>query len=144
MTTVNIQLPEIPGVKEWRWAATEGCAPLSRKVFKKWLFKVGASHLEDDATVLFSELFTNALRYPAPDRLIPTRWLCLPEVIRVEVDDASDQYPVVSSPPMGSESGRGLILVHLMASRWGVEHRRFNDGNGNYLSGKTVWFELKK
>lgn len=144
MTTVNIELPEIPGVKEWRWAATEGCAPLSRKVFRKWLFKVGASHLEEDATLLFSELFSNALRYPPPDRLIPTRWLVLPDGIRVEVDDASSQDPVVSSPEEEAESGRGLILVHLLAARWGVMHRRFNDGKGNYLSGKTVWFELRK
>jgi hypothetical protein len=62
----------------------------------------------------------------------------------VEVDDASSQDPVVSSPEEEAESGRGLILVHLLAARWSVMHRRFNDGKGNYLSGKTVWFELRK
>ncbi|WP_158697902.1 ATP-binding protein [Streptomyces prunicolor] len=143
MATVNVELPEKPGVKEWRWAATAGCAPLSRKVFRKWLFRVGASHLEDDACVLFSELFANALRYPAPDMLIATRWLVLSDGIRVEVDDASSQDPVVEGPPDDAEHGRGLILVHLMSARWGVKHRRFNDGHGNYLNGKTVWFEMK-
>lgn len=133
---------EAPEAKAWRWSAVEGSAPLSRHVFQKWLARVEATQHEENGSLLFSELFSNALRYPAPDRLVPTRWFRLDDFIRVEVDDASPKDLVITDPGIQAESGRGLILVHLLADKWGVNHRRFNDGHGNYLNGKTVWFEL--
>jgi hypothetical protein len=41
-----------------------------------------------------------------------------------------------------SERGRGLILVHIIASKYGVEDRLFDDEEGSYVASKTVWFEL--
>ncbi|MFF7555524.1 ATP-binding protein [Streptomyces olivaceus] len=133
---------EAPEAKAWRWSAVEGSAPLSRHVLKKWLASVEATQHEETASLLFSELFSNAMRYPAPDNLVPTRWFRLGGFIRIEVDDASVYEPVVSDPGPEAESGRGLILVHLLADKWGCRYRCFNDGHGNYLNGKTVWFEL--
>lgn len=143
MTMETTEEQTAPEVKRWGWSAKEACSPLSREVLRKWLARVEASHVEGDATLLFSELFSNALRYPTPDGLINTRWFRLEGFIRVEVDDASALEPVVSDPGPEAESGRGLILVHLLADNWGVRHRTFNDGHGNFLHGKTVWFELK-
>lgn len=56
-------------------------------------------------------------------------------VIRVEVSDASPQQPAISadSPPPDAESGRGLLLVDVLATRWGVSPRD--------PIGKTVWAE---
>ncbi|MDX3579012.1 ATP-binding protein [Streptomyces sp. FL07-04A] len=142
MTATEFRNNEAPEVKEWRWAAVEGCAPLSRKVFRKWLARVEATQHEETGSLLFSELFSNAIRYPAPDGLVPTRWFRLDGFIRVEVDDASAKDIVIEDHGFEAESGRGLILVHLLADEWGVKYRRFNDGNGNYLNGKTLWFEL--
>uniref|UniRef100_A0AAU2AAK5 ATP-binding protein n=1 Tax=Streptomyces sp. NBC_00093 TaxID=2975649 RepID=A0AAU2AAK5_9ACTN len=142
MTMAPTRNNETPEAKAWRWAAVAGSAPLSRHVFQRWLERVEATQHEENGSLLFSELFSNALRYPAPDKLVPTRWFRLDDFIRVEVDDASPKDLVVTDPGVDSESGRGLMLVHLMADKWGVNHRRFNDGKGNYLNGKTVWFEL--
>ncbi|WP_153176030.1 ATP-binding protein [Streptomyces sp. E2N171] len=142
MTEALSRNNEAPEVKAWGWNAVDRCAPLSRKVFRKWLSRVEATQHEETGSLLFSELFSNALRYPTPDGFINTRWFRLQGFIRVEVDDASSQELIISDPGEDSESGRGLILVHLLADKWGVNHRRFNDGNGNYVNGKTVWFEL--
>ncbi|WP_167343971.1 ATP-binding protein [Streptomyces violaceorubidus] len=68
-------------------------------------------------------------------------WFRLDGFIRVEVDDASPKDLVIAASGVEAESGRGLILVHHLADKWGVKHREFNDGHGNYLNGKTVWFE---
>ncbi|URM89262.1 ATP-binding protein [Streptomyces sp. MRC013] len=57
--------------------------------------------------------------------------------LRVAVTDArGDRVPVPSVAPLReeSESGRGLLLVELLADRWGTEP--YPPG------GKTVWAEL--
>ena len=55
-------------------------------------------------------------------------------VLRVEVEDVSERLPAeMSTPPWQQESGRGLLLVEVLAERWGVEP---------LPSGKRVWFEV--
>jgi serine/threonine-protein kinase RsbW len=144
---VKTTVPEdtdTPDIKEWRWHCTEACAPLSRKILRKWLAGRDASDYEEDASLLFMELLSNAFRFCPPDRLIPTRWMLYGDKLRVEVDDASAEKPVVTITADDAESGRGLLLVTLLADKWGFKQRVFSDGNGNYLAGKTVWFELYK
>jgi anti-sigma regulatory factor (Ser/Thr protein kinase) len=53
--------------------------------------------------------------------------------VRVEVDDASDQLPVMRDPSPTDRGGRGLLIIDRLARSWGAERR---DG------GKTVWFEV--
>jgi hypothetical protein len=145
--TVKTTVPEdteTPDVKEWRWARSKACAPLSRKILRKWLAGRDASQYEEHASLLFMELFSNALRFCPPGRQIPTRWMLYQDRLRIEVDDATAEEPVIRAQDDDAESGRGLILVTLLADEWGVRHRVFNDGNGNYIAGKTVWFELRK
>ncbi|MER6103404.1 ATP-binding protein [Streptomyces sp. NPDC001832] len=59
-----------------------------------------------------------------------------PGTLRIEVADCRDErLPApVPEPCPDSEQGRGLLLVGVLASRWGVEPR--------FPSGKTVWAEL--
>lgn len=142
MTATEFRNNEAPETKVWRWSAVSGSAPLSRKVFRKWLEDVGASKHEETASLLFSELFSNALRYPGPDNLVPTRWFRLKGFIRVEVDDASTQSIVIRDHGLEAESGRGIVLVHILADEWGVNDRRISDGKGGLVNGKTVWFEM--
>ncbi|MER6530386.1 ATP-binding protein [Streptomyces sp. NPDC001508] len=144
MKTTVPEDTEKPDIKEWRWSCVKGSAPLSRKILRKWLAGRDASDYEEDASLLFMELLSNAFRYCPPDRLIPTRWMLYEDRLRIEVDDASTEEPVVTVLDDEAESGRGLILVSLLAGKWGSNHRVFNDGHGNYLQGKTVWFELYK
>lgn len=131
-------------VKQWGWTQSPAVVPLSRKVFRKWLAKVNASRFEEDATLCFAELLTNAIRIPSPDGLTETKWVLYPDKLRIEVRDYSTEAPYISPSNPDSESGRGLILVHLLADKWGYDHCRFLDGKGGYLPGKIVWFELHK
>lgn len=132
-------------VKDWGWNQQPACVPLSRKVFRKWLAKVNAAHWEEDATLCFMELLTNAMKIPSPEGLTETRWMLFEDKLRVEVRDWSDEAPFLAPQDDESEGGRGLILVHLLADKWGYEHSRFLHPKGKgYVPGKTVWFELHK
>jgi hypothetical protein len=53
--------------------------------------------------------------------------------VRVEVTDHGSGRPRRRRAPLQATTGRGLDMVHLLASDWGV--RRL-------ARGKAVWFEL--
>ena len=55
-------------------------------------------------------------------------------VIRVAVEDDDPELPEEGlSPPHRAETGRGIMLVSALSSRWGVER---------HPDSKAVWFEL--
>jgi anti-sigma regulatory factor (Ser/Thr protein kinase) len=94
----------------------------------------GLPHLTDCATVIVSELVTNAVRHAHPPygNLIATRFERLPSGVRIEVHDGSDNKPERREACAEEESGRGLGLVDaLTGGQWGV-----SDRNG---PGKIVW-----
>jgi hypothetical protein len=53
--------------------------------------------------------------------------------MRVEVTDTSDDLPHRRSPGELASSGRGLMLIEMLADVWGVDPRG---------EGKSIWFEL--
>lgn len=53
--------------------------------------------------------------------------------LRVEVADGSDELPHKRRPGEMASSGRGLVLMEMLADAWGV------DPQG---AGKSIWFEL--
>ncbi|MCW8220143.1 MULTISPECIES: ATP-binding protein [Streptomyces] len=62
------------------------------------------------------------------------------DVLRIEVTDTrTERRPAgtrrPTTPPPGSETGCGLLLVEHLATRWGVTPRAG-------APGKTVWAEL--
>ncbi|MZE50116.1 ATP-binding protein [Streptomyces sp. SID5770] len=122
---------------------TAAVVPLSRKLFRKWLSKLDADHYEEDATLCFMELLTNAIRIDSPDGMTETRWILSDTKLRVEVKDFSEDAPWMRNPGLDGENGRGLILVHLLADNWGYEHCAFMNESG-VTPGKWVWFELHK
>lgn len=93
-------------------------------------------------TLLIAELAANAAthgRVPGRSfrlRLLTGPGLLLPATLRVEVADAGREFGPVPCrlPPEDVESGRGLLMVDSLATRWGVDAR--------HPSGKTVWAEL--
>lgn len=88
----------------------------------------------ETAALLVSELATNAVRHGTGDFEVSVR--DLPEGgVWVGVSDAGRAYPVLRSPAITDEHGRGLRLVGSLSDRWGVRRRRGE-------SAKTVWFEL--
>lgn len=86
----------------------------------------------DAALLLTSELVTNAVRHGEGD--ITCRLWAGPEVLRVEVSDASPTVPHAVDRGLVADSGRGLHIVESVASRWGATPAQ--------REGKTVWFEL--
>ncbi|MFI7339119.1 SpoIIE family protein phosphatase [Streptomyces sp. NPDC050085] len=90
----------------------------------------------DSAVLLVSEMVTNVLVHTDGDALLVaevTRAADGPRRMRVEVADASDDLPHKRRPGELASSGRGLVLMDLLAERWGV------DPQGE---GKSTWFEL--
>ena len=126
-----------PGVLELRLPRL----PQSARVARQGVSDVAGVHglPSDVAELLVSELVGNAVRHgavaagagdvvlrvqPAPDG-----------ALRVEVDDAGDPHLPARPPDAdeSAESGRGLLLVDELATRWGAEP---------IPGGKRVWFEV--
>lgn len=90
--------------------------------------------LADTATLLVSEIVTNAVRHAGTSLRLRAIRLAADRV-RIEVVDHAPHAPLRRrSPDAGSEGGRGLHLVEHLAKSWGV----FVTGDVS----KTVWFEL--
>lgn len=91
--------------------------------------------LLDDARLLVSELVGNAVRYGQSE--ITLRLRTNPPGIGVAVADRGEQLPTMpgGQPDPTQPSGRGLLIVAAIATRWGIDPTRPGPG-------KTVWFEL--
>jgi serine/threonine-protein kinase RsbW len=92
--------------------------------------------LLDEATLLTSELCTNALQHTSSGTggSFEVTVFRQPDALRVEVrDEGADSQPAVRALAEISEDGRGLEIVHLIADRWGQNGDRF---------GRTIFFEL--
>jgi anti-sigma regulatory factor (Ser/Thr protein kinase) len=89
----------------------------------------------EDATLLVSELVTNAVRHAlrAGVEEVELRIRSEPQRVRVMVSDPGGGFVAAPRLPTASESsGWGLYLVDRIADRWGVVTRDRNE----------VWFEL--
>ena len=88
-----------------------------------------------DATLLVSELVTNAVRHGRP--AISLVVSLDPPLIGVSVhDDGCAFHPLpLSRPPASATGGRGLMLLDQLSSRWGIEPH-------DPPPGKVVWFRL--
>lgn len=90
------------------------------------------AELCETAALLVSELVTNAIVHGGTSATVeihrPT------DILRVAVrDDNPNLPPLGERPVIDADSGRGLMIVSLLAPRWGIEAA---DG------GKAIWFEL--
>jgi anti-sigma regulatory factor (Ser/Thr protein kinase) len=90
------------------------------------------------AVLLTSEVVTNAVVHASPHAADGQVGLTIAgddELARVEVSDGYCGLPVAQGTQVGRASGRGIVLLDLLAARWGVTP----DGDG-----KTVWFEIPR
>ena len=85
----------------------------------------------DEVTLLVSELASNAVRHARTPFVVSLQ--CDGATVRVEVRDGNPARPVLQRPPVDAVTGRGLLIVDALATRWGVEPTP---------DGKAVWFEL--
>ncbi|MGW6985563.1 SpoIIE family protein phosphatase [Streptomyces sp. NPDC054932] len=89
----------------------------------------------DSAVLMVSEMVTNVLTHTDGDALLVAE--AVGELgarrLRVEVADGSDELPHKRQPGEMSSSGRGVLLMEMLADAWGVDPRG---------EGKSIWFEL--
>ncbi|HEY5335420.1 MAG TPA: ATP-binding protein [Mycobacteriales bacterium] len=86
----------------------------------------------DNAVLLTSEVVTNAVIHGRSEARL--RVVVDAERIRVEVGDDNSRYPVIQTPDEDALDGRGLRLLDVVATDWGVRDDKI---------GKTVWFEIR-
>ncbi|WP_344021806.1 ATP-binding protein [Streptomyces luteireticuli] len=91
----------------------------------------------DDAQLVVSELFTNAVRHTDSDK-VSCQVRVSPALLRIEVADhgCASTEPRARCSGADEESGRGLLLVGALSQAWGV---RPDDGGGR---GRVVWADL--
>lgn len=89
----------------------------------------------DSAVLMVSEMVTNVLVHTDGDALLVAE--AAGELgtrrLRVEVADGSDELPHKRHPGEMASSGRGVLLMEMLADTWGVDPRG---------AGKSIWFEL--
>ena len=103
----------------------------ARRFVERALDDWDLSQLADLATLLTSELVTNAILHA--HSAVELSLTLATDRIRIEVRDDGDGEPARRELAVEATSGRGLALVDLLATDWGVI------GHG---LGKSVWFEL--
>lgn len=90
----------------------------------------------DSAVLLVSEMVTNVLVHTDGNALLVAEVDCgdaAARRLRVEVADTGDELPHRRRPGEMASSGRGLLLMEVLADAWGVDPRG---------EGKSIWFEL--
>ncbi|MGP3988966.1 ATP-binding SpoIIE family protein phosphatase [Streptomyces sp. 3N207] len=93
----------------------------------------------DGAVLMLSEMLTNVLVHTDGDAVlvaeitVPRGNEAAGRTLRVNVSDSSDELPHRRSPGELASSGRGLMLLGMLADHWGVDPRG---------EGKCIWFEI--
>jgi hypothetical protein len=90
------------------------------------------SDLADVVRLLASELVTNAVVHARTE--VEVRVVLLDDAVRIEVCDGEPTRPVVHTPALDVDAGRGLVIVTDLAYRWGVIPME---------RGKAVWAEVR-
>ena len=91
----------------------------------------GNEAARENATLLLSEVVTNAVRHARGGTILITLALSRGQIV-AQVHDESASLPVRRSA--GEGGGWGLELIDQLSNRWGVDQ---HPGGG-----KTVWFEV--
>jgi hypothetical protein len=105
--------------------------PAARRFATGTLRGVSAETLEA-VELMVSELATNCIRHTDSGfELTITR---AGGDIRVEATDGAGGRPEMRSPKPTDPTGRGLKIIDMLSTEWGVDQRA--------ASGKTVWFTV--
>ncbi|MEX2619164.1 MAG: SpoIIE family protein phosphatase [Egibacteraceae bacterium] len=105
----------------------------ARDLVAEVLAEAGLGRLVGDASMLVTELVTNALLHGAPPAELRVR-MDRRGTARLEVSDASPAMPLRTRRNDEAMTGRGLSVVDALSARWGVRL---------VPPGKIVWAELR-
>jgi anti-sigma regulatory factor (Ser/Thr protein kinase) len=89
--------------------------------------------LVENATLIVSELATNCLRHA--QTAFDVDIVISGGQVQISVTDSGEGEPEMRSPAPTDHSGRGLRIVELLATEWGI-------APATPQRGKTVWFRL--
>jgi two-component sensor histidine kinase len=106
----------------------------ARRFVHDALLHLGAGAVLDVGVLLASELVTNAVVHGKGAVAVQVAHRQR-RTVRISVWDASDHPPEPREPSVEETSGRGLRLVEILATSWGVDP-------ADPEHGKEVWFEL--
>jgi anti-sigma regulatory factor (Ser/Thr protein kinase) len=106
---------------------------LSRYATRAVLTAWQLAHLDEAASLLVSELVTNAVRHARGIDVVTVNLHAGRTWLRIEVQDTDRHWPQPRIPGKHDDSGFGFILVDALASNWGVRETE---------AGKAVWAEL--
>lgn len=113
------------------FAHTPDSVPAARK-FVSAALAGGPGDALDSVALMVSELASNCIRHT--DSGFDLSLCVTRDEIRVEVTDSGGGEPRVRHPGPTDPSGRGLQIVDMLATHWGVD---VLPG-----AGKTVWFSI--
>ncbi|MFI6861332.1 SpoIIE family protein phosphatase [Streptomyces sp. NPDC050421] len=107
----------------------------ARTLLRELLHDWADAEQVDSAVLMVSEMATNVLVHTDGDAFMVAQATGEhgERRLRVEVSDGSDELPHKRRPGEMASSGRGLVLMEMLADVWGVDPRG---------SGKSIWFEL--
>jgi PAS domain S-box-containing protein len=132
VTLLLVRLPDVPlATAVTEFASDPASVPAGRRFVAALLDEWDCAHLTDTATLLTSEILTNAVVHglgPVRLRLRRTE-----AEVAVVVSDRGRYQPQPRLAGPDDESGRGLGLLEVLAASWGA--RATEDG-------KDVWFTL--
>jgi anti-sigma regulatory factor (Ser/Thr protein kinase) len=102
----------------------------ARRFASRVVAEAGLTHAVHDVALAAGELAANAAEHAHTPFDVTVE---IEGCVRIEVTDGSDLLPRIVEPDLHSERGRGMALVELVSSRWGVDR---------IDSGKRVWAEI--
>ena len=106
-------------------------ASRARDFVREHLTERGLARLEDDVTLVVSELATNAMVHARTPFKVCLQ--AFEQTLLLEVEDGCQAGPAVVAARGLDTSGRGLTIVTLLSRDWGVNAR---------TNGKSVWAEF--
>ncbi len=106
--------------------------PLARDFVRQALEDWGAPHLHDEASLVVTELATNAVLHAGSPYQVRLRRS--EGVVRIEVADGDPGTPEPQPFSATAETGRGIVLVSAISASWGIDAQ---PGQG-----KITWAEL--
>lgn len=122
---------------QWRAAAdipaTQRGPATARHVVRGLLEGWHLGELAPDASLVVSELVSNAVEHAPSTHSFELELLCDADRLRITLADGSSIKPVIAALDNERPRGRGMRIVDELAADWGAEE--FRDG-------KRVWVDL--
>lgn len=125
--------PAVPIMYAENYERVPESAGAARRLVVRALETWQLAQLADTATLVVTELVSNAVRHACGDGMRVTVLRMSDRRVRVSVTDRDPARPRVQDQDPQQERGRGLIIVAAESERWGVEL---------LPGGKQVWSEL--